>query len=127
MRERIVAAFSRRLVIVVGAEKLVPVLGGRGKLPVEVIPFALPLCRHHFAALALSAQLRQDEATAKPFITDNGNYILDCEVEAIPDPPLLHQQLMAVPGVVGTGLFLDMAHAVLIQRDAEVEVRRRQV
>src|SRR3954452_5908100 len=53
LREKIVAAASRRLVILVGEEKLVPQLGTRGKLPVEVVPFALPLCTRRLAALGL--------------------------------------------------------------------------
>jgi ribose 5-phosphate isomerase A len=125
VRERIVAAYSRRLVILVGSEKLVPVLGSRGKLPVEVVPFALALCKRRLAGLALPPQVRQDQTGNKPFLTDNGNYILDCPVGPIRNPKELHQQIADIPGVVGTGLFLDMAEAVLVEKKAGVEVRQR--
>jgi ribose 5-phosphate isomerase A len=112
VREKIVAAASRRLVILVGKEKLVGKLGQRGKLPVEVVPFALPLCQAQIAALGLRPHIWPD--AGGPLATDNGNNILDCQVGPIDDPNHLEASLLAVPGVVGTGLFLGMAHVVLI-------------
>src|SRR5207244_6077484 len=58
VREKIVVASSRRLVILVGPDKLVPVLGSHGKLPVEVVAFGWPLCQRRLATLGCSAQLR---------------------------------------------------------------------
>src|SRR5213083_1773943 len=78
LRERVVAAASRRQVILVERDKLVPRLGSRRRLPVEVVPFALPLCRRRLAALGLGPALRT--AGERPFVTDNGNVILDCVV-----------------------------------------------
>ena len=123
VREKIVAAASRRFVVLIGPEKLVDTLGSRGRLPVEVIPFSVGPCRRRLAELGYPPTLRSD--SGKPVITDNGNYILDCRVTAIPDPAELDATLRGIPGVVGTGLFVDMAHMVLIQRDATVEIRRR--
>jgi ribose 5-phosphate isomerase A len=123
VREKIVAAASRRLVILVGPEKLVPVLGTRGRLPVEVVPFALTPCCRRLSALGWVPELRQHEG--RPFVTDNGNYILDCRISPLHQPEHLEQALQAIPGVVGTGLFLGMAHTVLIQDGATVEVRQR--
>src|SRR5262249_61835124 len=57
VREKIVAAASRRLIILVGPEKLVPVLGSRGILPVEVLPFGLALCRRRLGALGCGPPL----------------------------------------------------------------------
>ncbi len=111
VREKIVAAASRRLVILVGQTKDVPALGARGKLPVEVLPFALPLCRRRIAELGLRPVLY--EVDGQPFVTDNGNHILDCGVAVLPDPAWLETALRAIPGVVGTGLFLGMADVVL--------------
>ena len=126
VREKIVAASSRRLVILVGDEKLVPQLGTRGKLPVEVIPFGLPLGER---------RLRELECRPNPyregddlFVTDNGNHILDCGIDPIPDPRRLEMDIRAIPGVVGTGLFLGMAETVLVgERDTFrlIEERRR--
>lgn len=112
VREKIVAASSRRLIILVGEEKLVPRLGSRGKLPVEIIPFAQPLCERRLAALGLRPVLWQKNG--RPGTTDNGNYILDCGLEPIADPAMLEADLRTIPGVVGTGLFLSMADTVLV-------------
>jgi ribose 5-phosphate isomerase A len=112
VREKIVAASSRKLVILVGTEKLVPQLGARGKLPVEVIPFALSLCERRLAELGCQP-IPYVEGT-RLFMTDNGNHILDCKIEPIADAAGLEQAIRAIPGVVGTGLFLGMADTVLI-------------
>jgi ribose 5-phosphate isomerase A len=112
VREKIVAASSRRLVILVGDEKLVPQLGTRGKLPVEVTPFALPLAERRLRELdCRPIPYRKDDGL---FVTDNGNHILDCQVEPIPDAAGLEMHIRAIPGVVGTGLFLGMADTVLV-------------
>lgn len=126
VREKIVAASSRRLIILVGEEKLVPQLGTHGKLPVEVTPFALPLCERRLGELGLRpTPYRQGDGL---FVTDNGNYILDCQIDPIPDAPKLEMEIRAIPGVVGTGLFLGMADTVLVG-DREslrlIEERRR--
>jgi ribose 5-phosphate isomerase A len=112
VREKIVAASSRRLVILVGDEKLVPQLGTRRKLPVEVTPFALPLCERRLGELGCRpVPCLQGESL---FVTDNGNHILDCQIGPIPDAPRLERDIRAIPGVVGTGLFLGMADTVLV-------------
>jgi len=112
VREKIVAASSRRLVILVGDEKLVPRLGTRGKLPVEVIPFAMALCERRLGELGFRPiPFRQ---AGSLFLTDNGNHILDCQIDAIPDPARLELDIRAIPGAVGTGLFLGMADTVLV-------------
>jgi ribose 5-phosphate isomerase A len=123
VREKIVAAASNRLVIVVGSEKLVPALGMRGKLPVEIVPFGRGLCRRRLAELGLNAIPR--ETGGKLFVTDNGNYILDCQLSAISNPAELEIKLLSIPGVVGTGLFLGMADTVLVQDGEQVQVRQR--
>jgi ribose 5-phosphate isomerase A len=126
VREKIVAASSRQLVILVGNEKLVPRLGARGRLPVEVVPFAVPLCERRLARLGLRPVLW--ETGGRPGLTDNGNHILDCEVAAIADALQLEADVRAIPGVVGTGLFLGMADAVLVGDRADfrmTEERRR--
>jgi ribose 5-phosphate isomerase A len=123
VREKIVAASSKRLMILIGSEKEVEVLGERGRLPVEIVTFGLPLCRRRLAELGLAPDLRMQDG--KAFVTDNGNYILDCGIGPIASPRDLERELLSIPGVVGTGLFLGMAHTVLIQRGDNVEERRR--
>jgi ribose 5-phosphate isomerase A len=126
VRERIVAAFARRLVILVGEEKLVPRIGSRGKLPVEVVPFALSLCERRLQDLKCPATpYRQN---GELFVTDNGNHILDCSIGPLDDPASLERDILAIPGVVDTGFFLDMAEVVLIGDSADfrlIEERKR--
>lgn len=112
VREKIVAAAARQVIILVGDEKLVPCLGARGILPVEVIPFAVAVCRKRLAALGCRPQLRQRDGA--PFVSDGKNFILDCGVEALADPRALDAAIREIPGIVGTGLFLGVADRVLI-------------
>jgi len=123
VREKIVAASSKRLVILVGAEKLVPVLGSRGVLPVEVLAFGIPLCRRRLGELGCRPTLRM--ANGGPYITDNSNQILDCAISPIHDPRAFEQAIVSIPGVVGTGLFIGMADTILVQDGEMVEVRQR--
>ena len=100
-----------------------PVLGTRGVLPVEIVPFGLALCRCRLLELGYQPALRG--AAGRPFVTDNGNHILDCAVSPISDPAEIERALLAIPGVVGTGLFIGMAHTVLVQEGETVTVRER--
>jgi ribose 5-phosphate isomerase A len=111
VREKIVACVSQRLILVAGTAKRVDRLGSRGRLPVEIIPFGLPLFRrwtelhgHRFAT---------DNAR-----TENGNVAGDLLLGPLEDPAELERQLRAVPGVVGTGLFLQLASVVLFGDEA---------
>lgn len=123
VREKIVAASSRHFVILVGAEKLVSVLGDRGILPIEVVPFGLPLCKRRLTKLGCRPAVRLVDG--RPFVTDNGNQILDCGISPIRDPAAFEQSILSIPGVVGTGLFIGMADTVLVQDGEMVEVRQR--
>jgi ribose 5-phosphate isomerase A len=124
VRERIVAAASARQIILVGPEKLVPVLGSRGRLPVEVVPFGLPLALGRLGSLAGPPTLRTgpDE---RPFVSDNGNYIVDCAVGPIGDPAGLAREIRGVPGVVDCGLFVGTADLVLVGEAGGVRELRR--
>jgi ribose 5-phosphate isomerase A len=121
VREKIVAAASEKLVILVGAEKIVSQLGQRGNIPVEVIPLGLTPCKLALQRVGLEPRLR--ETDGKPLITDNGNYILDCGTGPIGNPQSLELALRAIPGVVGSGLFLNMQPTVIIGHADQVEVR----
>jgi ribose 5-phosphate isomerase A len=123
VRERIVAAASRRVVILVGREKLVPVLGARGRLPVEVIPFGAPLALRELADLGCRPALRVVDG--RPFVTDNGNWIVDCGVRPIEAPAAFVRDLRALPGVVDAGLFLGVADLVLVAEAAGIREMRR--
>ncbi len=120
VRERIVAAASRRQIILVTAEKLVPRLGTHGRLPVEIVPFARPLCERRLEALGCPPRLR--EADGRPFVSDNGNFILDCAIAPLDDPPALERDVRRIPGVVDTGLFLGTVDTVVVAETGTVRV-----
>lgn len=124
VREKVVAAASRTLVILGTGDKLVPRLGTRGKLPVEVVPFAWPFCRRRLRSLLGHEPILRVEGDV-PFTSDGGNYILDCVVAPIVDPRALDLTIRSIPGIVDTGLFLGMADVVLIgDADGVRELRR---
>lgn len=123
VREKVVAASSDQLVILIGPEKLVRQLGERGRLPIEVLPFGVALVRRELTRLGLDADLRVD-ARSEVVVTDNGNWILDAKLDPPLDARALESAIVALPGVLGTGFFLGMADAVLIGTGSEVEVRR---
>ena len=112
LREKVVATAARRFVVLVGREKLVPALGSRGRLPIEVVPFAAAPCRRRLAQLGHPAEVRMRDG--RPVLTDNGNVLLDAAVRPIADARALEATLRAIPGVVETGLFLGMAPLVLM-------------
>jgi ribose 5-phosphate isomerase A len=123
LREKIMASVSRQVVIIADSSKLVPALG-KFPLPVEVIRFARPVIAKRIAALGASVSLRKD-ATGQPFITDEGNHILDCSFGQICDPPALARKLEGMPGIVEHGLFIDMASVVIIAKGTEISELRR--
>ena len=123
VREKIVAAASRRLVILIGSDKMVERLGVRTPLPVEIVPFGLALCERRMAGLGGRPELRRRDAEV--FVSDNGNYILDCRFDGIADPASLDGAIREIPGVVGTGLFVGMAERVLLQEGRGVRVLER--
>lgn len=123
VREKIVAASSNQLIILVGPEKLVSSLGQRGRLPIEVLPFGEAVVRRELKQLGLDAERRLDDHS-KTLVTDNGNWILDAKLQTPLDASALESAITAIPGVLGTGFFVGMADAVLIGSGRDVEIRR---
>lgn len=119
LREKIVAAASRRLAIVVDGAKLVDRLGTRAPVPVEVVAFGLEATRAALEGLGASARLRQSSA-GEPFATDSGNRILDCSFGPIVDPARLEERIGHVVGVVESGLFIGRADTVFVADAAGV-------
>jgi len=125
VREKIVAQSARKFVVLVGAEKIVKRLGERGRLPVEVVPFASPFCGRRIKALGLRPKVRLNDDGGE-FLSDNGNLILDCVVKPIASPARLDRELTSIPGVVGTGIFAAMADRVLVAAaDGSIRVLNR--
>ena len=123
LREKIVASASRKLVIIADSTKQVATLG-KFPVPVEVIKFAETLVAKKLAGLGAAVTVR-GASSGKPFLTDEGNHILDCEFGRISVAPGLARALESMPGVVEHGLFIGMAAVALIgKRDQVIEMRR---
>ncbi len=119
LREKMVAAAADRVVIAVDPSKRVESLGAF-PLPVEVVPFGHQQVERRLDAMGISYRLRL--ADGKPYVTDNGNLILDCGMGDIDDPRALHDSLNAITGVVDNGLFIDLCHCLIVGADGRVEV-----
>ena len=113
LHEKIVAAASRRLVIIVDGTKLVDQLGTRTPVPVEVVAFGLEATQAALQSLGASTSLRRSPA-GEGFVTDSGNRILDCGFGAIANPAQLEERIRGVVGVVESGLFIGLAYAVFV-------------
>lgn len=114
LREKMVAQASRRLVIICDDTKLVPRLGTKSPLPVEVVDWATGHQERFLESLGAMPVLRTDEQGA-PVKSDNGNVFLDCAFpEGIEDPTALERALLYRAGVIDTGLFLGMANDVVV-------------
>lgn len=122
--EKIVATAARELVILVDDSKLVPILGGKAPLPVEVVPFGWKAQRDFLSGLGGTPVLRT-RPDGQPYVTDEGNYILDTRFAGIADPAALERQLLLRAGVVATGLFLGMARQIVVGKAGGIEVLRR--
>jgi ribose 5-phosphate isomerase A len=122
VREKIVAAAARRFVVVVDAGKLHDRL--HGKVPVEVVPFGWEATLAALESTGAAFDLRRD-ASGSPVVSDNGNLVADGLFTVVEDPEGVAEQIEAVPGVVGHGLFLGMADLVLAGHpDGTVERRQ---
>jgi ribose 5-phosphate isomerase A len=125
LREKIVAAASRELVIVADETKVVERLGTRAPLPVEVDPFGAAIQPEFLRSLGAEPVLRVRDGA--PVVTDGGNLIYDCRfADGIADPEALEVRLALRPGIIDTGLFLGMATAVVIAGSGGVQVRLRE-
>jgi ribose 5-phosphate isomerase A len=133
LREKIVAVASDLEIIIVDGGKIVPALGARGTVPVEVIPFGWHNTSAALTALGAAVELRSlapaeaaNKASAEhAFVTDSGNFILDCHWPAIADAAALGAQIKAITGVVEHGLFIGIAGRVIVAADTGVQVYER--
>jgi ribose 5-phosphate isomerase A len=118
LREKIVATASERMVVIADHTKRVATLGAF-PLPVEVVQFGVAATRNMIDVLAADAGCEGEitlrkQADGRPFVTDGGNFILDCAFGRIGEPEALDEALKLVPGVVESGLFLGIADAAII-------------
>lgn len=121
-REKIVDSAAKKLIVVVDERKLTPTLGSGQVVPVEVIPFAHKLVMRQLANLGGKPELRCVRGS-DPVMTDNANFVIDVDFGPIEDAHVLDDQLKSVPGLVETGLFLDLTDRVYVGlNDGRVKV-----
>ena len=114
VREKIVASCTAHEIIIVDESKMVDSFSF--PLPVEVIRFGWKRTAEKLASLNLKPQIRHG------FVTDNGNYILDCHYDSLENYRELHEEINNLPGVVENGLFIDMAREIIVGRREGVEI-----
>jgi ribose 5-phosphate isomerase A len=119
LREKIVAAATRRLTIIVDGSKMVDRLGTHTPVPVEVVTFGLEATQAALEVLGASVGLRMSPS-GEPFVTDSGNRILDCKFDPIADPARLEERIRHIVGVVECGLFIGRADPVFVADAAGV-------
>jgi ribose 5-phosphate isomerase A len=120
LREKIVATASSRMVVIVDESKIVSQLGTRAKVPVEVAQFGWQATARILAKMNANPSLRMRSNPDGPFVTDGGNYILDCAFGPIKSAAGLQRELDGVVGVVEHGLFIGMASEALVATAAGV-------
>lgn len=123
LREKVVAAASRQMIVVADFSKQVERLGSRAPVPVEVIPFARRPVTEYLTTLGARVTERMKDGDS--LITDEGNIILDCYFGPISDAHTLAQTIRQQPGVVEHGLFLSLASQAIIATDEGVVVLAR--
>ena len=126
-REKIVAAASKRLIIIADETKLASSLGEGQLLPIEVLPFALPLVADRIRRMGGKPKLRERKDGSGPYVTDNGNFILDVDFGVIEDPKDLESRIKRIPGVIETGLFIEMVDEALIGTRSGVKILKRKM
>jgi ribose 5-phosphate isomerase A len=133
LREKMVEVHARRFVVIVDESKLVPKLGTRDALPVEIVQFEWQASLRWLNTLGCRAELWRNELS-EPYVTDNGNYLARCWFEGpgservlsgILDPALLARQLADFPGIVEHGLFLGMANQVIVAGTNGIRILER--
>ncbi|MFP3896407.1 MAG: ribose-5-phosphate isomerase RpiA [Anaerolineales bacterium] len=123
LREKIVASVTEQEIIVVDDSKLVPTLGSKAPVPVEILRFGWQCTRTAVERTGAETELRLHEEG--PYVTDEGNYIIDCRYDEISSPTELSLALNGIPGVVENGLFLGLAHMIVVASPSGMEIIER--
>lgn len=120
LREKIIAYITKHYIIITDESKVVETLG-KFHLPVETVQFGWQRTFDHLQSLGCTPTLRQKNEQV--FITDNGNYILDCDFKKIENPETLQAAIHAVPGVVEVGLFVNRTNTLIVgHKDGDIEI-----
>ncbi|MDD5502433.1 MAG: ribose-5-phosphate isomerase RpiA [Candidatus Thermoplasmatota archaeon] len=126
LREKIVAMNSKKMIVVIDDSKLVTILGEKTPVPVEVVKYAWKATAERLRMLGCEPKPRMSGSGDVMFISDNGNFILDCKFPKIEDPYTLAQQIKAIPGVVEHGLFVNLASVIMVGSEKRVRVIERE-
>lgn len=124
LREKIVGQASDKVIIVVDGSKLSPMLGDKHSVPVEVLTFGWPMQVPYLESLGCRVLPRKDVGCSW-FQTDQGNMILDCQFGPIKNPAKLAQKLDERSGIIEHGLFLCMAHEVIVAGEKGIQILKR--
>jgi len=124
VREKVIAVSSDLLVIIADGSKLSDRIGTKSPVPVEILPMARPLVSGSLEDLGGTPELRAG-ADEKPFLTDNGNNIIDCRFGPIDNPAQLEGEIKSITGVVDSGIFPGLAGLAIIATDAGTRKIRR--
>ena len=122
MREKIVDSAAHQFVAVVDQSKLVKLLGGRQPVPLEVLPFACKFVQSEIAKMGGRAKLRESVPKVGPVVTDNCNFLLDADFGKIHNAALLDRRLRGIPGILETGLFIQLVDRVYVGCKNEVKI-----
>jgi ribose 5-phosphate isomerase A len=125
LREKIVAKAARRFIVIIDVGKQVPFLGSSFPIPIETLPFGWPNTLRLIGLLGSQVTLRQPDGL--PYVTDNGNYILDLEIPEVSQPSDLETRLNQIPGVIENGIFTGMTPTLIVGTDQGTEVYDRPV
>jgi ribose 5-phosphate isomerase A len=112
-REKIIAYNSKKVIIIVDDSKVVKALGIDFPLPVEVIKFGWTSTKKALEKFGCEV-IRREVIQSEPYISDNGNYILDCDFDHITNPEELEKDIKTIPGVVENGLFINLTDEVIV-------------
>jgi len=125
LREKIVATAAKQFVVVADESKMTDILGKNQHVPIEVLPFAFTTIMPKIRKMKGHPSLREGTNKVGPVITDNGNFIVDVDFRQIKNPKELEYKLKSIPGVIETGLFVEIADIAYIGTSTSVETLKR--
>jgi ribose 5-phosphate isomerase A len=125
LREKVIASASKTYIIIIDEGKLTPRLGEGFPLPIEVLPFSLGSVKLKAKKMGANVSLRAVRGGAEPYVTDNGNYVMDADFGYIAEPRVLEAELKGIPGVLETGLFLGYTDLAYVGTPEGVRAMRR--
>ncbi len=124
LREKVVAQASKAEIIIVDESKISNHLGEKWAVPIEVLQFAVEVEKNFLRSIGGTPELRKTK-NGEPFVTDEGNFILDTNFGVIENPKELAGLLEKRAGIVEHGLFLDLANKVIVAKEGGVDILRK--